>query len=315
MNLSKIKDSLGLLAGRKLLVVQKHSPELLLGVGIVGVVVSTVMACNATLKVDAVLAVAKEKKDKIDKMTAYANSRIDFDENDYTPKDRQKDLVITYVQTGVDFAKLYGPAVVLGAVSISCILGSHNIMRKRNVALVAAYKMVKTGFEEYRARVVEDLGEEKDKEYRYGVKYEKLEESEVDPVTGKVKKVKKNVPVIASGKLSPYAREFCKETTAQWHAVPEYNALFLKAQQNAANDFLNSHGHIFLNDVYDMLGFSRTPDGAVVGWVKEGNGDQFVDFGLWDSFEAYSHNITEEGRLNRTLILDFNVDGVIYDLI
>lgn len=309
MNLSKFKDSLGVFAGRKLLVVQKHSPELLLGVGIVGVVVSTVMACKASTKASAVLDVAAAKMEKIHE----AEATISREE--YTKRDQNKDSLVVMIQTGVDFAKLYGPAVLLGAVSISCILGSHNIMRKRNVALVAAYKMVKTGFEEYRARVVEDLGEEKDKEYRYGVKYEKLEESEVDPVTGKVKKVKKNVPVVSTGKLSPYAREFCKETTPQWHAVPEYNALFLKAQQNAANDFLKSRGHIFLNDVYDMLGFSRTSDGAVVGWVNDGNGDQFVDFGLWDSYEAYSHNIDEEGRLNRTLILDFNVDGVIYDLI
>ena len=309
MNLSKFKDSLGVFAGRKLLVVQKHSPELLLGVGIVGVVVSTVMACKASTKASAVLDVAAAKMEKIHE----AEATISREE--YTKRDQNKDSLVVMIQTGVDFAKLYGPAVLLGAVSISCILGSHNIMRKRNVAIVAAYKMVKTGFEEYRARVVEDLGEEKDKEYRYGVKYEKLEESEVDPVTGKVKKVKKNVPVVSTGKLSPYAREFCKETTPQWHAVPEYNALFLKAQQNAANDFLKSRGHIFLNDVYDMLGFSRTSDGAVVGWVNDGNGDQFVDFGLWDSFEAYSHNIDEEGRLNRTLILDFNVDGVIYDLI
>ena len=309
MNLSKFKDSLGVFAGRKLLVVQKHSPELLLGMGIVGVVVSTVMACKASTKAGAVLDVAAAKMEKIHE----AEATISREE--YTKRDQNKDSLVVMIQTGVDFAKLYGPSVLLGAVSIGCILGSHNIMRKRNVALVAAYKMVKTGFEEYRARVVDDLGEEKDKEYRYGVKYEKLEESEVDPITGKVKKVKKNVPVISTGKLSPYAREFCKETTPQWHAVPEYNALFLKAQQNAANDFLKSRGHIFLNDVYDMLGFSRTSDGAVVGWVNDGNGDQFVDFGLWDSYEAYSHNIDEEGRLNRTLILDFNVDGVIYDLI
>ena len=309
MNLSKFKDSLGVFAGRKLLVVQKHSPELLLGVGIVGVVVSTVMACKASTKAGAVLDAAAAEMEKIHE----AEATISREE--YTKRDQNKDSLVVMIQTGVDFAKLYGPSVLLGAVSIGCILGSHNIMRKRNVALVAAYKMVKTGFEEYRDRVIEDLGEEKDKEYRYGVKYEKLEESEVDPVTGKVKKVKKNVPVISTGKLSPYAREFCKETTPQWHAVPEYNALFLKAQQNAANDFLKSRGHIFLNDVYDMLGFSRTSDGAVVGWVNEGNGDQFVDFGLWDSYEAYSHNIDEEGRLNRTLILDFNVDGVIYDLI
>lgn len=312
MNLNKIGAVLTNKASRSVLVVKKFSPEILVGVGIVGLIGSTVMACNATLKVDAVLAVAKEKKDKIDKMTAYANSRIDFDENDYTPKDRQKDLLITYVQTGADFAKLYGPSVLLGGLSIACILGSYNIMRKRNIAVVAAYKVLKDGFDKYRERVVEDLGTEKDLEYRHGTKMEKVEETVTDPETGKKKKVKKDVATYDSNHVSQYAR-FFDESCPQWSKTPEYNLLFLKTQQNYANDLLHARGHLFLNEVYDMLGMKHTQEGSVTGWVLSESSDNFVDFGIFDVRRKAAREFVNGDE--RSILLDFNVDGIIWDKI
>ena len=312
MNLNKIGAVLTNKASRSVLVVKKFSPEILVGVGIVGLIGSTVMACNATLKVDAVLAVAKEKKDKIDKMTEYANSRIDFDENDYTPQDRQKDLLITYVQTGADFAKLYGPAVLLGGLSIACILGSYNIMRKRNIAVVAAYKVLKDGFDKYRERVVEDLGAEKDLEYRHGTKMEKVEETVTDPETGKKKKTKKDVATYDSNHVSQYAR-FFDESCPQWSKTPEYNLLFLKTQQNYANDLLHARGHLFLNEVYDMLGMKHTQEGSVTGWVLSESSDNFVDFGIFDVRRKAAREFVNGDE--RSILLDFNVDGIIWDKI
>ena len=312
MNLNKIGAVLTNKASRSVLVVKKFSPEILVGVGIVGLIGSTVMACNATLKVDAVLAVAKEKKDKIDKMTEYANSRIDFDENDYTPQDRQKDLLITYVQTGADFAKLYGPAVLLGGLSIACILGSYNIMRKRNIAVVAAYKVLKDGFDKYRERVVEDLGAEKDLEYRHGTKMEKVEETVTDPETGKKKKTKKDVATYDSNHVSQYAR-FFDESCPQWSKTPEYNLLFLKTQQNYANDLLHARGHLFLNEVYDMLGMKHTQEGSVTGWVLSDDSDNFVDFGIFDVRRKAAREFVNGDE--RSILLDFNVDGIIWDKI
>ena len=312
MNLNKIGAVLTNKASRSVLVVKKFSPEILVGVGIVGLIGSTVMACNATLKVDAVLAVAKEKKDKIDKMTAYANSRIDFDENDYTPQDRQKDLLITYVQTGADFAKLYGPAVLLGGLSIACILGSYNIMRKRNIAVVAAYKVLKDGFDKYRERVVEDLGTEKDLEYRHGTKMEKFEETVTDHETGKKKKIKKDVATYDSNHVSQYAR-FFDESCPQWSKTPEYNLLFLKTQQNYANDLLHARGHLFLNEVYDMLGMKHTQEGSVTGWVLSDDSDNFVDFGIFDVRRKAAREFVNGDE--RSILLDFNVDGIIWDKI
>ena len=306
MNLNKIGAVLTNKASRSVLVVKKFSPEILVGVGIVGLIGSTVMACNATLKVDAVLSVAKEKKAKIDKASATMNADV------YSEKDRQKDLLITYVQTGADFAKLYGPAVLLGGVSIACILGSYNIMRKRNIAVVAAYKVLKDGFDKYRERVVEDLGTEKDLEYRHGTKMEKVEETVTDPETGKKKKVKKDVATYDSNHVSQYAR-FFDESCPQWSKTPEYNLLFLKTQQNYANDLLHARGHLFLNEVYDMLGMKHTQEGSVTGWVLSESSDNFVDFGIFDVRRKAAREFVNGDE--RSILLDFNVDGIIWDKI
>ena len=306
MNLNKITTVLTNKASRSVLVAKKFSPEILVGVGIVGLIGSTVMAFNATLKVDAVLAVAKEKKDKIDKASATMNHDA------YTEKDRQKDLVITYVQTGADFVKLYGPAVLLGSVSIACILGSYNIMRKRNIAVVAAYKVLKDGFDKYRERVVEDLGVDKDLEYRHGTKMETVEEVISDPETGKKKKLKKLVPTYDSNHVSQYAR-FFDESCAEWSKTPEYNLLFLKTKQNYANDLLHSRGHLFLNEVYTELGIKHTQEGSVVGWVLSEDSDNFVDFGIFDVRRKAARDFVNGEE--RSILLDFNVDGVIWDKI
>ena len=311
MNLNSLK----LLANRKLLVVKKYSPEILVTVGIVGVIASTVMACKATTKAHEVLDKAKEKKDKIDEAMAYANSRIDFDENDYTPKDRKKDLVLVYTQTGIDFAKLYGPSVILGTLSIGCILGAHHILRKRNLALVAAYAVLDDSFKKYRSRVVADAGEEKDLEYQYGVKEEKVETVVVDEATGKSKKVKSTKKVVDPNGVSLYAR-FFDELNQNWNPIPEYNMAFLKHQQNYFNDLLRIRGHVFLNEVYDELGMERSSAGAVVGWVltkDSESSDNYIDFGLYDATRPRVRdfvNCTEA-----SILLDFNVDGTIYDKI
>ena len=140
---------------------QKHSPEILLAAGVVGTVVSAVMACKATTKLSSVLEPAKEELGKIHEAAeAGYISRPDPDESEsekieYTEEDSQKDLVIVCIQTGVKIVKLYAPAVTLGMFSIATILASNDILRKRNVALTAAYATVSEGFKEYRSRVAE----------------------------------------------------------------------------------------------------------------------------------------------------------------
>lgn len=289
---------------------KKHSPEILVVTGVVGTVASAVMACKATTKIDEVLA---ETKENVEKTKDYVEKK-GFSEQ-YTEEDYKKDLTIFYAKGGLELVKLYAPSVALGALSITAILSGHNVLRKRNVALAAAYATVEKGFKEYRGRVVERFGEELDRELKYNIKAKEVEETTVDEKTGEEKVTKKTVNVADPNNYSTYARFFDDGCTG-WTKDPEYNLMFLKNQQRYANDLLKSRGHLFLNEVYDMLGIPRTKAGQVVGWIYDEeypNGDNFVDFGIYDLYNEKARDFVN--GYERTILLDFNVDGDIMNLI
>lgn len=291
---------------------KKHSPEILVGAGVVGVVASAVMACKATTKLDNVLAETKDTVDKIHDVTEHPEKIPEGKE--YTVEDSKKDLTIVYTQAGVKLVKLYGPAVVLGTVSIAAIIGGHHILRKRNIALAAAYTAVDKGFKEYRGRVLERFGEEVDRELRYNIKAKEIEKTVTD-ANGKETVVKETVDVADPNLTSDYARFFDDGCTG-WTKDPEFNLMFLKDQQRYANDLLKSKGHLFLNEVYDMLGIPRTQAGQVVGWIydeKNPIGDNFIDFGIYDIADERKRSFVN--GYERTILLDFNVDGNILEMI
>jgi hypothetical protein len=306
--LTLIKQTISNKTAMKRLMVKKYSPEILMGLGIVGVVTSTVMACKATLKVEDILDEAKATMEDVD----HVLENPELFEGSYTPEDAKKDKSIVYVQTGVKLVKLYAPSIALGVISISALLGSHKIMKQRNVAVVAAYNGLKMTFDNYRRRVIEEFGEDKDRDYRYGLRKEEVEVIETDK-NGKEKKTKKIATVVDPNHISPYAR-FFDETSTEWSKTPEYNRIFLQAQQNYANNLLQARGHLFLNEVYDMLGWAdnRTQAGAVVGWVlsDDDDADNYVDFGIFNP-----ENSDFVNGLEGSVLLDFNVQGVIYDKI
>lgn len=288
--------------------VRKHSPEILVIAGTVGVVVSAVMACKATTKVQDILDETKETVDTVHKCAEDETLK-----EEYTEEDAKKDLAIVYMRTGVKLVKLYAPSVILGAASLTAILASNNILKKRNAALAAAYAAVDKGFKEYRSRVIDRFGEEVDKELKYNIKAKKMEEEVTDPETGKTKKVKKTEKVSKLDTCSPYAK-FFDASSREWEKDPEYNLMFLRAQQQYANDLLRSRGHLFLNEVYDMLDIQRTKEGQIVGWVYDEEhpvGDNFVDFGI---YETNRSNRNFVNGYESVILLDFNVDGNIWEL-
>ena len=298
---------------------KKHSPEILMVAGVAGVVVSAVMACKATLKVDAIMDETKEKMDKIHKAE---EDGVTESGEDYFVEDAKKDTAIVYAQTGFKLVKTYAPAVAIGTLSIASILASNNILRKRNVALAAAYATVDKSFKEYRNRVIEKFGQEVDRELKYNIKAEKVPTIEVDEETGKEKKVKKNAFVVNPSDVSGYARFFEKYTVDEdgnsilnphWEPNNEYNIRFIKAQENYANDLLRAKKRLFLNDVYEMLGLPRTKAGQVVGWVYDEDnpvGDNYVDFGMYADNLSYSDFAN---GLDPAILLDFNVDGNVWE--
>jgi hypothetical protein len=287
---------------------KKHSPEILAVTGTIGVVTSAVMACKATTKLGDIL----EKSKKEIELIKFASEHPEELPEEYTEEDGKNDIRISYAHTVVDIVKLYAPSVILGTLSITAMLTSNNILRKRNIALAAAYTAVDKGFKEYRSRVVERFGEEIDKEIRYNLKSKEIEETIVDEKTGKEKTVKKTVNVIDPSNYSVYAR-FYDDGCNGWTKNPEDNLYFLKCQENYANDLLKTRGHLFLNEVYDMIGIPRTQAGQMVGWIydeKNPIGDNFVDFGILDLYNEKARDFVN--GYERTILLDFNVDGEIF---
>jgi hypothetical protein len=301
-NKTEIMKSVNGVASKTVMKLKKHSPEILVVAGIAGTVVSAVLACKATTKVAEILDETKGTLDTIHEgmETGAINGQ------EYTTEDGKKDTVVVYAQTGMKLAKLYGPAIILGTLSITSILASNNILRKRNVALGAAYAAIDKSFKEYRGRVIERFGEQVGTELKYGIKAKKFEEIEVDPETGKEKKVKKTVMVADPNLQSDYAVYFDSKSR-NYETNPDYNRMFLKAQQAFANDKLQTRGHLFLNEVLDDLDLPRTPAGQIVGWTKDGP-DGYVNFRIVEVERE-----TEDGRHEPALLLDFNVEGNIWE--
>lgn len=298
--------------GKLALQLRKHSPEILVGAGVIGTVTSTVLACKATTKLHDIIDETKTNVSMVHKGVEDGKvvTLIEGKETvvPYDEKDAQKDLTIHYAQCGLKLVKLYAPAVALGALSLTSIIASHRILTTRNAALGAAYSAVSKGFKEYRGRVIDRFGEELDRELKYNIQAKEVEETVVNE-DGSENTIKKTVNVIDPNNMSPFARCF-DETCPMWTRDWEHNRFFLEMQQKAANDILQRRGWIFLNEVYAMLGFDKTPRGHEVGWYYDASGerdcDNFVDFGLYDLNDE-NKRLFINGK-EKAVWLDFNID-------
>ena len=310
-NMKNVGDLVTKKAYKAAFICKKHSPEILLVVGIVGVGASIVTACKATLKAQDVVLNAKEEIESVHNVRdAYIDKVDDKGLAVYTEKDEQKDLATIYIQSGVQLAKYYAIPVALAVASVGCLVGSHNIMQKRSVAILAAYKAVQETFDEYRKRVADEYGEEKEYQIRRGIKATDVVKTITDE-NGEEQTVVET-ECTDPNKYSAYSM-FFDECNPRWSPNAEYNLMFIKHQQNYANDMLRARGHLFLNEVYDMLGFERTSAGAVVGWAIGKDNDNYVDFGIFDRTNGRARDFVN--GYEKSVLLDFNIDGVIYDLL
>ena len=288
--------------------VKKHSPEILMVAGIAGTIVGTVLACKATTKVSEII---EEKNKNVEDVHTY----LEDNTKEYTEEDSKKDLTIIYAQTGVKLFKLYAPAIGVMALSFASIIAGHKVLKKRNIAIAAAYAAIDKGFKQYRKNVIEEFGESVDQQMRFGLKSKEVKKKDKDGKTVKETEYYIDPDSNPLDNISEYAR-FFDATSNNFEKDPEYNMMFLRRQQDYANEMLKSRGHLFLNEVYDLLDIPRSKAGQVVGWVydKNGNtkGDNYVDFGLYRNDQGTRRFVN---GLEYNILLDFNVDGVIYDLI
>lgn len=281
----------------------KNAPTILMIAGVAGVVGSGILVGRATLKLTKVL---EESKNTIDSI----NDAVEDESIEYTQEDAASDLGTVRVSTAAKVVKLYVPAVILGGVSIACMVQSHNILRKRNLALAAAFTTVTQSFSKYRKAVVDKYGERTDYELKHGIRTEKVAVTETDE-NGKTKTKKETIDVVDG--YSDYAR-FYDDGCIGWTKDAEYNLMFLKSQQQYANDKLIADGFLFLNDVYKELGIPPSKEGQIVGWIynlENPTGDNFVDFGIYDVNKENARDFVN--GYEQTILLDFNVDGNVWE--
>lgn len=290
--------------GRQLLTVKAASPRIMFVGGVVAGGAGVVMACRATLRVSDTLDKYEELRDKAE--NAFENKAF-VDGKEYDEKTYSRDLTVIKVQTVLSLTKLYAPAAGLLLVSAGLLTGSHVTLNRRNVATAAALSATDEAFKKYRERVRDQLGKDVDDEMRYGTR---VVEEKVQTDDGKTKTIKKKV--VADGEPSQYAK-FFDEFSSNHHRDPELNRIFLQAQQSFFNDLLQIRGHVFLNDVYRALDIPETKAGQVVGWML-GKGDNYVDFGIFDNVANPKVRDFVNGR-EYSILLDFNVDGVILDFL
>lgn len=308
--LAKVSTSAAKFAGKAEFTIKKNSPEILLGAGIVGFVGTIVLACRATCRADEVLEFHRRKIKDINDAKEIADADPEG-EMSYDVEIYRQDKAIRYLKTTGNLAKLYAPTVAVGTLSLACILTSRNIMQKRYLGVVAAYNGVSAAFEEYRKRVRDEYGEGLDKHFRYGTTYEELP---VYDENGKKTKEKEQVEKTETGMVVPNddSCRFFDSSNPNWDKNPTFSMMWLKGQQNILNDILHTRGHVFLNEVYDALGFPHTPQGAVLGWI-DGEGDDCIDFGLYDPNKESVRRFVN--GVDNVIMLEFNHDGVIWDKI
>lgn len=308
--LSKVSTSAAKFAGKAEFTIKKNSPEILLGAGIVGFVGTIVLACRATCRADEVLEFHRRKIKDINDAKEIADADPEG-EMSYDIEIYRQDKAVRYLKTTGSLAKLYAPTIAVGTLSLACILTSRNIMQKRYLGVVAAYNGLSAAFEEYRKRVRDEYGEGLDKHFRYGTTYDELP---VYDENGKKTKEKERVEKTETGMVIPNddSCRFFDSSNPNWDKNPTFSMMWLRGQQNILNDILHTRGHVFLNEVYDALGFPHTPQGAVLGWI-DGEGDNCIDFGLYDPNKENVRRFVN--GVDNVIMLEFNHDGVIWDKI
>lgn len=289
--------------------IKKHSPEILVVTGIGTGIVAAIIACKQTIKANDIIAVARENLQHIENAKELAANN----EVEYTEEDEQADRETIGKQITIGMVKTYALPVGLGILSITCILAGHHILKKRNVALAAAYSALSTDFMNYRKRVADKYGKDVDFMLKNGLEKKIVANQVVDPETGEVKETKEEVLTYDGDKLSQYARVFDEVGSTQWTPSADHNRAFLLMEQNYFNERIRTRGYIFLNEVYERLGFRPTKAGSVVGWVYQNADYEGIDFGI---FTAHTRKAAEflEGT-EPSIILDFNVQGDILSLV
>jgi hypothetical protein len=289
-----VPNSVSRVGGRTLLKLNAGSPTILVVAGVVGLGATAVLAARATRNIDPILNDHKQTRAEI----GYLGT-----------KKEQRSIVQLYSHTGWELTKLYGPTLFVGSTSAVAVLGGHKILRGRQIATLAAYSGLADQFNAYRKRIAQTLGEDLERSIYEGARGEWKEDPERKGEYKLQPEYDKNA--LPGSYLTPWF----DETNPNWTVDPVQNYLFLKGAQGHMNNILQIRGHVFLNDVYDALRLPRCPEGAIAGWVYDhkDSKDNYIDFGFMSGNDPQT--VAFRNGVERSVRLNFNIDGTIWNLI
>lgn len=308
MNLTNLTNTLSRVGTAALRTLEHHAPKILLGTSIVCGIGATVTACKATLKLPETM------KEITENVEAAKAMEVEEGEQDAT---KNKEVVKSYISGGIKLAKLYGPSVGLTVTSVACALAGNRMMNQRYAGALAALGSTEKMFDNYRKRVVEEFGEEKDTQFANGIREVVTEEPVLNkdgtPKTDKNGEVKttKKTSVEYDPNVNKYSRMFDELSSKEWDPNPDYNVSNLLGRQQYFNDMLHAHRYLFLNDVYKELGYPVTAYGQDMGWViDEDTPNAVVDLGLYDITNSGKRRIEDIDKYTNGCLLTFK--GVRY---
>ena len=284
--------------------VKVNSPTLLLIAGTTAVVTGTALAVKGGLELDRITDQHAETLDRI------ADAKEDENLPEYTEEKAEGDVVRTYYNTGRELVKTFAPAVALVGLGIGCFFWSNGIMKHRNLLLAGTVTALEQSFQQYRQRVIEEFGEDKDQDYRTGVYRSEEKVKITDPETGKKKTVKKEVINVDEQRIDLYTRIY-DDGNPGWTKDPERTFMHLKGIQKIFQDQYDAWGYVYFSEVLKELGYKETAMSRNCGWFNDENSDGRIDFGFGDlSNPATVRFINGE---ETGVLLNFNCDGFIAD--
>lgn len=311
MNIKGIVNAVTRVATKAGRAIKGAAPEIAMVSGTIGLVVASVVACKQTPKA---MKIVEEHKEKLETVAKAEETGVTEAGEEYSADDAKHDRSIIFAQDGMQLVKTYGPAVLIALVSVAAIFCGGKIFRKRLTAITGAYALLEQNFGKYRKGVIDKFGKDIDRELRLGTKKELIETEEVDE-KGNKKTVVEEVTTTDYDGHSQYAI-FFDECCTKWVNDGGRNLSFLIDLQKDFNNRLVAHGAVFLNDVYVALGHPRTKEGQRAGWIYEPsnpNRDNYIDFGISEVIRNRTSVKEFMKNHEKSLLLDFNVDGDIYN--
>lgn len=301
MNIQTIKTGAKIFSGKSIRFGKAHGPSILVGAGILGMAVTTYRAVKesetAQIELDTIeynLANAKNTKEKA---IVYANGT--------------KNLAYNYKTTLLGFT-----------LSTTAILTGYSIMKKRYLGATMAITVLSKQFDTYRKACIEENGVAADHRYMNGLTKKKMD---VIDENGKKKKEDCLVDTNGIDENFSYCRYFDDEEAGSVYDKKNktMNIAIINMANTTLNETLKARGHVLLNDAYEALGLTRTYAGGVTGWLSRAFYENVLESEYWASADNYI-NITydivkkfdkETGEYKDSILLDFNVDGVVIDKI